>query len=125
MIDVICQQLGPKQTKTRRFSGGLWAVAMEEEEKMQTRVENPLLLVVPECQHGGEQHCVQVQALQGHTKVEMQHRPCLLLPEIFFIKKRMYIWAVFSCEKFAKSEAEKHYSTFRLYMINIVLPWSN
>ena len=44
MIDVICQQLGPKQIKTRRFSGGLWAVAMEEgEEKMQTRVENRIL----------------------------------------------------------------------------------
>ena len=81
MIDVICQQLGPKQIKTRRFSGGLWAVAMEEgEEKMQTRVENPLLLVVPEFQHGGEQHCVQVQALLGQTKVEMQHRSCLVTP---------------------------------------------
>ena len=30
--------------------------------------------------------------------------------------------AVFRCEKFAKSEAEKYWSTFRLYVVNIILP---
>ena len=33
--------------------------------------------------------------------------------------------AVFRCEKFVKSEVEKHCSTFHLYVVNIVLPWAN
>ena len=37
----------------------------------------------------------------------------------------MFGWAVFRCENFAKSEVEKHCSTFRLYVVNIVLPWAN
>jgi hypothetical protein len=36
-----------------------------------------------------------------------------------------YTTAVFRCEKFAKSKVEKHYNTFHLYVVNIVLSGTN
>ena len=33
--------------------------------------------------------------------------------------------AVFRCEKFAKNEAKKYWSTLHLYAVNIVLPYTN
>ena len=42
---------------------------------------------------------------------------------MIFVQNRTLV--VFRCEKFAKGEAEKHCSTFHLYVVNIVLPWSN
>ena len=43
---------------------------------------------------------------------------------IIFCTYDLLFWAVFRCEKFAK-KITKYCSTFRLYVVNIVLPYAN
>ena len=67
-------------------------------------------------------HCLQAKE-HKYVIHASSHRFIVFISFLFFFRlctKRTL--DVFRCEKFVKNKAEKHCSTFHLYVVNIVLP---